>query len=346
MGYYLRQQRWATLLGGLVVLGLAAVLSTAVGSVPIPPGAIWRLLVGQLFPGGIPGDFPRSWAPILLQVRLPRVALAGVVGAALAVAGASYQGLFRNPLADPYLLGVAGGASVGASLALAFGLTLPFGLGATQVLAFAGALGAALAVYLLARVGRSAPVVTLLLAGVALGSLLTAVTSLILILSEDRAQIILAWLLGSFGTASWERVGTALPYMVPAALALLVSARLLNALQLGDEGALHLGIEIERLKFWLMVATTLLVAAAVSVSGLIGFVGLLIPHAVRLLWGPDYRFLLPMSALAGAIFLMAADTAARTLFPQAELPVGVVTAFCGAPFFLYLLRQRRKELGA
>jgi iron complex transport system permease protein len=276
---------------------------------------------------------------------LPRVILAGIVGAALAVAGATYQGLFRNPLADPYLIGVAQGASLGAVV----GFLLPFnwqgvGLGIVPLLAFAGALFSVAIVYNLARVGKTLPVTTLILAGVALGALLASIVSYLIITSGEKMHGILFWLMGSFSLSEWSEVKMVLPYVVVGIVIILLYSRSLNVMQLTEEQAQQLGINVEKVKLILLAAATLITAAAVSFVGTIGFVGIIIPHAVRLIWGSDYRFLLPLSVLTGAVFLILADLIARTALAPMEIPIGVITAICGAPFFLYLLRRKKRAV--
>jgi len=276
---------------------------------------------------------------------LPRVILAGLVGAALAIAGATYQGLFRNPLADPYLIGVAQGAALGAVI----GFLLPFnwygmGFGIIPLLAFTGALISVAIVYNLARVGKTLPVTTLILAGVALGALWGSIVSYLIITSGEKMHGIIFWLMGSFSLSEWSEVRVVLPYVVVGVAIILLYARSLNIMHLDEEQAQQLGVNTERLKLILLAAATLITAAAVCFVGTIGFVGIIIPHAVRLVWGPDYRFLLPLSVLTGAIFLILADLVARTALAPTEIPVGVVTAICGAPFFLYLLRRKKRAV--
>jgi iron complex transport system permease protein len=293
-------------------------------------------------PGVGEATWPVSWESIIFTIRLPRVILAGIVGGALALSGATYQGLFLNPLADPFLIGVASGAALGATIATVVRLPARFyALGATQWCAFAGALVAVALVYGLARADQTMPVTSLLLAGVAVSALGSALTSFLMYWYGDKLQVIYGWLMGGLTAGAWAQVWQVAPYLALGSLILLPSARLLNALQLGEEGALALGIDVERLKIVIVVVATLVTAAAVSVSGLIGFVGLIVPHIVRLLWGPDHRRLLPFSLLIGAIFLIVADGLARTVLAPNEIPVGVLTALCGAPFFLYLLRRNK-----
>lgn len=276
---------------------------------------------------------------------MPRVILAGVVGAALAVAGATYQGLFRNPLADPYLIGVAQGAALGAVIGFLLPVSLTgFGISTVPLMAFAGALLSVAVVYMLARVGKTLPVTTLILAGVALGALLGAIVAYLAITSGQMLQGIMFWLTGSFSLSQWSEVQVVIPIVIIGSVVIMLFSRSLNIMQLDEAQAQQLGINVESLKIILLTAATLVTAAAVSFVGIIGFVGIIIPHAVRLIWGPDYRFLLPLSIFSGAIFLILADIVARTIAMPSEIPIGVVTAICGAPFFLYLLKRRAKML--
>jgi iron complex transport system permease protein len=263
-----------------------------------------------------------------------------LVGSALAVSGAAMQGLFRNPLASPYVLGIASGASTGAALAILFAsgsvLILPLG-------AFVGATAAVLIVYGLARGrDRRTSIFTLILAGVAVGALFSAVTSFLIFLSSggEKLSDVLFWIMGGLGRANWPSLAILTPIVAVGIAVVFTFARDLNALSLGEEGAHHVGVNPDTLYRWLLGTTTLLTAAAVAMAGTIGFIGLVIPHVMRLLVGPDHRRLLPVSALAGGCFLVWSDMAARTVFAPAELPVGVITAFLGAPFFLYLLKTR------
>ncbi|MGB7537254.1 MAG: iron ABC transporter permease [Anaerolineales bacterium] len=335
------------LLAGLAVVAATAVLGVAWGSLAIPPSTVaamfWRRVAGQ----ASAATWPAAWETVVFDIRLPRVILAALAGGALSQAGAVYQGLFRNPLADPYLIGVSSGAGLGATVAIAFGLSQRWGgLGAVSLLAFVGALGAATLVYFLSRTGGRPSITTLLLAGVALGAFLSSVTTFLMFHARDAFQTvqIVGWLMGSFVLSNWSKVTVLGPVLAAGGTLLWAFAHRLNVLQLDDEQAQQLGIPVERTRLVLIVASSLLTAAAVAVSGVIGFVGLIVPHAVRLIWGPDHRFLLPMSVLAGAVFMILADGLARSLLSPTELPVGVVTAFCGAPFFLHLLRKKRKNL--
>ena len=294
-------------------------------------------------------DIPETWAgnieTIIMNIRMPRVILAGVSGAALAVAGATYQGLFRNPLADPYLVGVSQGAALGAVI----GFLIPIGsefwsLNIVSLFAFIGGLGAVFLVYSLGKVGKSLPMTTLILAGVALGAFLSAITSYLLITSDESLHGISSWLMGGFSAPEWGQVRVAVPIITLGALFICLFGRSLNVMQLDEDQAQQLGINVEMTKRILLVVATLVTAAAVCFGGIIGFVGIIIPHAVRLLWGPDFRFLLPLSIVLGSIFLILADLLARTILSPTEIPLGIVTAFFGAPFFIYLLRRKKKAV--
>ena len=333
------------ILGLLILLGVVVILATAVGSVQIPFLTTSSILISKLPLVEMTPTWTGALETIILEIRLPRVILAGLVGAALAIAGATYQGLFRNPLADPYLIGVAQGAALGAVI----GFLLPstwhgVGFGIIPLLAFLGALVSTAIVYNLARVGKTLPVTTLILAGVALGAFLASIVSYLIISSGERIHGIMFWLMGSFSLTQWAEAKIVLPYVLLGIIIILLYARPLNLMQLDEEQVQQLGINVERLKLVLLAAATLITAAAVSFVGIIGFVGIIIPHAVRLIWGADHRFLLPLSVLTGAIFLILADLIARTALAPTEIPIGVITALCGAPFFLYLLRRRRRVI--
>jgi iron complex transport system permease protein len=328
-----------------VLLVVVAALAATIGSVRIPLLTTWQVLISKLPLIDITPSWPSGVETIILEIRLPRVILAGLVGAALGTAGATYQGLFRNPLADPYLIGVAQGASLGA--VIGFLLPIPWhvpGVGIVPLFAFAGAMASTTIVYGLSRVGKTLPVTTLILAGVALGALLGSIVSYLIISSGEKIHSIIFWLMGSFSLSQWTDVKLVLPYVVVGTAVILLYARSLNVMQLDEEQAQQLGVNVERLKLVLLIAATLITAAAVSFVGTIGFVGIIIPHAVRLIWGADHRFLLPLSVLSGAIFLILADLIARTVQAPAEIPIGVITALCGAPFFLYLLRRQKRVI--
>lgn len=274
---------------------------------------------------------------VLFEIRFPRVVLGGLVGAILAVAGAAYQGVFRNPLADPYLLGVAAGAGLGATLA--FGATSDGGF--LALLAFVGGLVAVAITYSLGRSVGGRTTTSLILAGVAVAAFATAIQTYLLQRNVETLREVYSWILGRLVTVGWSEVVSLLPYAVVSSTVLLGSRRLLDVLGIGDEEASALGLNVGRVRWVVVVAATLATAAAVSVSGLIGFVGIIVPHIVRILFGWSYRVIVPLSLLFGAAFLMFADVVARTVVSPAELPIGVVTAFFGAPFFVLVLRTMR-----
>src|SRR4030043_314577 len=328
---------------GLAILLVIVVIATlAVGSTDIPFGTLCDVILDKLPFIHIQATWPSNIETIIFDIRLPRLLLAGLVGAALAMAGTTYQGLFRNPLADPYLIGVAQGAALGA--VIGFMLPIAWQAASIPLLAFIGAIAAVAVVYSIARVGKTLPMTTLILPGVALGAFLAAITSYLMISSGEKLHGIISWLLGTFSLTSWWQVGMVAPYILIGTIIIWLHARPLNVMQLDEEQAQQLGINVEQVKLTLLGAATLITAAAVCFCGIIGFVGIIIPHTVRLIWGPDHRFLLPLATLAGAIFLILADTAARTMLAPTEVPIGVITAFLGAPFFLYLLRQKKRAV--
>lgn len=323
----------------ILLLGFAVLLGAALGAVSVPLKQSAQILLSRL---GISSDFSSIYEQIIVNFRLPRVLMGALIGFVLALCGGVMQGIFRNPLADPYLLGIASGATAGAAAVIALHLEqITFALPAA---AFSGGLLAVSIVYRIASTQRSGRFdnFTLILAGVALAALFSAITAFFLYMAGERERRgILFWVMGGLAGSSWPYVYLLLPIALLGGVGLWVFARDLNALALGEEQAAHLGIEPGRLKKILLAIATLMTAAAVSTSGTIGFVGLIVPHAIRLLIGPDHRWLLPTSALAGAVFLMLCDTAARMIIAPAELPVGIITALFGAPFFLYLLRRSK-----
>jgi iron complex transport system permease protein len=329
-------------------LSLAAAATAAVvlfaigwGTVHIAPGTTLSVLLDQLPFVDTHGHMPVEEA-IIWEVRAPRVVLAGIVGATLAFSGAAYQAVFRNPLAEPYLIGVAAGASVGATLIIVSPFFVAAGLlSPLPPAAFAGALIAVALAYGLARTSGGVPTTNLILSGVAISALGTALVTYLMLTYSERTLEVLSWVLGGFNTATWTRAGIALPYIVLAAAVIMPCARILNVMQLDEDQARQLGVNVERMKLVVLGMASLATAAAVAVSGLIGFVGLLVPHTVRLIWGPDYRRVLPLSAFFGASFLILADVVARSIDGGREVPIGVITAVVGAPFFLLLLRHSK-----
>ena len=331
---------------GLGLLAAAALAALTQGAADIAPGAVLRVLLDRL-PLVDAAGVSATQERIVLDIRLPRTVAAGAVGAALAFSGAAYQGVFRNPLADPYLLGVASGAALGASVAIVSPLgSDAWGFGWVPLFAFAGALATVAIVYLLASGGGGgvAEGPTLILAGVALSAVFGAATAFLLLTGGERARPIFSFLFGGFNTSNWERLAWAAPWLLAGAVGVAAHARVLNVLQLDGEQAAQLGVRVARTKLAVLAAASLAAAAAVAVAGVIGFVGLIAPHAVRLAFGGDHRRLLPLAALYGAAFLIAVDLLARIALAPQEAPVGVLTALLGGPFFLWLLRARRAAL--
>jgi len=325
-----------TLLGFLLIL--IVLLSITVGSVRVKPFRSIAILLQPIL--GTKEAGTETERAIILYLRFPRALLAGLVGAGLSVSGAIFQALLRNPLADPYILGVSSGAAVGAIVAIMMGLsTASSGL---PLVSFLGALLTILVVFYFGRQEGKIHPNTLLLAGVIISSFLSALIMFFISISQrEELRTIIFWLMGDFSFSNYHAVRVIFPYVLLGFLFLYFQARPLNLILTGEEGALQMGVNVERLKMISYVSASLITAASVSVCGLIGFVGLIIPHSVRLIFGPDHRLLIPSSALVGASFLIASDTLARTLLAPIELPVGVITAAFGGPFFIYLLRTRK-----
>ncbi|TYC84452.1 iron chelate uptake ABC transporter family permease subunit [Acetobacterium wieringae] len=279
---------------------------------------------------------------IIWNVRLPRVVLAFLTGGALALCGAAYQGIFKNPMADPYILGVSSGAALGAAIGIVMNLSSSFlGLNGIALLAFAGAFLTILLVYGISRVGRKVPVATLLLSGIAIGQSLGAFMSLLMLFNNESMNQIIFWIMGSLNGKGWNQVIVVLPYVIIGCIIMLTSVRELDIMLLGEETATQLGVDTEALKKKILFSSSLITAAVVAVTGIIGFVGLIVPHIVRMVTGPKHRTLVPFSLLFGGAFLILCDTISRTLMSQ-EIPVGIITAAFGGPFFVYLLRKRKQ----
>jgi iron complex transport system permease protein len=329
----------ATALALLALTALSILVATALGGAPIPLGRAAEILFGME-----PSDAPEWQRAVLLTVRLPRVLLAAIVGAGLATAGAAMQALFRNPMADPGVLGVSAGASLGAVTALYVGAA-SLAAFTVPLASFAGAIGAAALVYALSSTRGHAPIATLLLSGIAVSGIASALTSFVLSLSLAEWEVskqMLAWLMGGLDARTWSHVAMAAPVVLGGALLLLASARDLDAILAGEDHALAVGVDVPRLKRESLAWVSLVTGATVAVAGVVGFVGLMVPHIVRLVVGPSHARLLPTSFFAGAIFLVWADLACRAL-PLSDLRLGVVTALTGGPFFLYLLVQHRRR---
>ncbi|HEY2495156.1 MAG TPA: iron ABC transporter permease [Paenibacillus sp.] len=329
---------------GIILLVLTLLICLGIGSVKLPVKDIVMILVHQL--PWIGDAVTPTWSPsfeqILIKVRLPRIILGMLVGAALAVAGSGFQGVLRNPLADPYTLGVSSGSAVGASVLIFFGLQYSlFGIWTLPLVAFVAGVITLWGVLALAREGGKIPTNRLILSGVVMQSFLGAIVSFLSAMSNKTINEILFWTMGSLSLRGWSYTAILFPYLLIGLIFIWSRARSLNLLSLGERQAAHLGLHVEGLKMGVLLVSTLLTAAAVSVSGIIGFVGLVIPHMIRLIVGPDYRLIVPLSAIGGGIFMVLADTVARSLLAPTEIPLGVVTAFVGAPFFAYLLYRNK-----
>lgn len=328
----------STILGFLVLTTFLSVgASLSVGTVSIPFSSTLNAIMRKIpYLQDLTGDeIPGEYLLILFSLRLPRILLAGVVGAGLATAGCCMQGMFRNPMASPYVVGVSSGSAFGAALAL---LILP-GLFSVPVAAFTLGVSTIFLVYRISRRGGKVPTQILLLAGIAVGFFFSAITSLLMYIAAEDVHRLIFWIMGGFWSSGWNHLLMAAPFIGAGIPITYFFARDLNIMQLGEESAAHLGVEVESTKKILLILTSLITAAAVSVSGIIGFVGLIVPHITRLLIGPDHRMLIPTSAFVGALLLIWCDTLARIIIAPAELPVGIITACLGAPFFIYLLTR-------
>lgn len=334
---------WGAVLPLLVLAGIGAgLLSLFVGAADQSPAEV----VGALLDGGralVTGEsYPvDTLHSIVLNLRLPRVLLAALVGVCLALSGSVMQALFQNPMADPYIVGVSSGAGLGAVVAMMLVAPLaPLGLVTVPALAFVGGAAVVLLVYILSQRAGRVHTATLLLTGIAVGSLVSAVTSFLLLVMEQDLRGVLYWLLGGLSGRGWTHVAMIAPHALVGLVACLVAVRPLNLLLLGEDTAASLGLDVGRAKRWLLALASLLAAGAVAVGGIIAFVGLVVPHIARLLVGPDHRHLVPVAATGGAVLMVLADVAARTLVAPSELPLGIITSALGCPFFLYLLRRQ------
>lgn len=340
----LRLSRILLFLGFLLIV--MAALSVAIGAVNVGTILAFKILLYKMpFVGEtlIKPEWPETIETIIWNIRLPRTLLAAFVGASLSVAGVAFQGLLRNPLAEPYTVGVSSGAALGAAVVILFGLGSGlFGFMMLPVAAFLGAFLTILGVYKVSEIGGRFEVETIILAGVAVSSFLSAILSFLMVFAHQNIKQIIYWLMGSFALTTWNHVFAIFPYLTVGFILVWANYRELNILTLGEESAGQLGVDVEKTKLILLFSATLMAGGAVALAGTVGFVGLVIPHMIRLILGPDHRILIPAAALGGAVFLLFADIAARTILAPVELPVGVVTAFLGSPFFAYLLRRYRK----
>lgn len=353
-----RSKRIVTNIMLVILLVLSVFLAAMFGSIgPIgpgrpywmPPEAVFDILTG----GG--GGWPDIYNVVVLELRLPRIILAALVGCGLGVSGAIMQALFKNPMADPYILGLSSGAALGAGVTLALEVSVisfvMFGYVVTMtstsillpILTFAGALGTIMMVYNIARMGGKVHTDTLLLSGIAVSAFFGAIVMFLLFISGQQFKSLFFWMLGGFGASTWGQVAVMGPIVLVGVVVTAVYSRDLNLLLMGEESARTLGMRVERVKLQLLVMASLIAGVSVAFAGIIGFVGLIIPHMIRLVVGPDHRGLIPASAFAGALFMIWVDTAARTIMAPSEIPVGILTAMCGGPFFIYLLRTSRRK---
>ncbi|MGG1663830.1 FecCD family ABC transporter permease [Brevibacillus sp. NRS-1366] len=330
---------------GCLILLASVIISISLGAAQLPLSQVWLILLHQV-PGlyeYVPVNWPESSEQIVMKVRFPRIVLAVLVGACLSLAGAGFQGVLRNSLADPYTMGVASGSAVGAAFLILFGLQITFlGQWSIPVVAFLTGFVSLWIVLRLANTQGKLQTETLLLSGVVVQAFLGSLVSFMVSLSDKAVNEIVFWLMGSLSFRGWDFTYVLLPYLVVGLMVLVSYARALNLFALGERQAAHLGVSVDRTKLIVLIVSTLLTAGAVSISGIIGFVGLVVPHLVRLMVGPDYRILLPMATICGGIYVLWADTLARMLLGPTEIPLGVVTAFLGAPFFAYLLKQNKR----
>jgi iron complex transport system permease protein len=344
---FLQNNKSVAYLLAILFLLSAMLFGIGIGTVSVPPLTIIQIVGAEIFRFSPIETIDPMYSNIVMNIRLPRVLLAGFVGASLAIAGAAFQGLLRNPLADPYTLGVSSGASVGAVLALFFQISLPIaGLYTLPVLSITASIITIFLVLLFAqKIERSMRVETIILTGIIFSSFLGALISLMIALTGEELRQIIGWLLGSVSMRGWEYIKIILPFFILGSCLLIMNTKELNALSFGEERAQHLGVNVHRRKLLILISGSILTGSAVAVSGTIGFVGLVVPHFVRLLWGPDHRHLLPLSMMIGGGFLILADLVSRTIISPSELPIGVITALIGAPMFAVILIRRRGRNG-
>lgn len=332
----------------IIILLALIVIASVMGAANISIINSTRIILSRLpFIGGSfnISDIHQSHRVIIMDIRIPRILLSLLVGWSLSIVGVALQGLLKNPMADPYITGTSSGAALGAALAIVLKLNRVFwGLGLVSIFAFLGALLATFIVYSLAKVKGKVPVTTLLLAGIATGQFFTAIMSLIMVISSKDISSIVYWTMGSFSSRGWNHVIIAFFPILIGSIVIYIFAKDLNILLLGETTAQNTGVNVEGVKRIILITSVLMTAIAVSVSGIIGFVGLIVPHIMRMLMGPDHRILIPASGIMGGIFLITADTIARTVIAPTEIPVGIITALAGGPFFIYLLRRTKKVI--
>jgi len=331
----------------LITLFVCMIIAITLGAVRIPVGETINIIgsrIGILSSKIDLSNIKESNIFIVLNIRLPRIILATLVGAILASVGASYQAIFKNPMADPFVMGVSSGAAFGATISIVLGLNQGmWGFGFTSITAFIGALSTTAIVYNLARIGHKISTTSILLAGIVMSSLLSSGISIMMIFNQDELANIVSWTMGSFNGANWNQITIIILPVFIGLIFLSSLSREMNAIVMGEEDAQNMGVNVELIKKLILVVASLLSALAVSVSGIIGFAGIIVPHLFRIIFGSDHKVLLPVSAIGGGIFLLVCDTLARTVIPGRELPVGVITSVIGGPFFLYLLKKSRSK---
>ncbi len=347
--YYSKSKRSIILISliGIVLLAILAIISVTLGAANISIRAALLIILDH-----IPvvtkkidiSNYPKMHGAIVMNLRLPRIILSIMVGSLLAGSGAVYQSVFRNPMADPFILGISAGAAVGAALAMIFRFNIfNFGLGSVAASAFIGALLTTTAVYRIATKGRKTSLLSLILSGIAISYLLGAFLSILITFNREALERIVFWMYGSFAVSSWNEVAVVMPIFLLTAIVLLFKGRTLNIMTLGEDAATSLGVDVKKERLILLFVASIATAAAVSVSGIIGFVGLVVPHLIRLINGPDNRALLPFSMIVGGAFLLMCDAIARTALPPTEIPIGIITSLLGAPYFIYLIIKNRKR---
>lgn len=336
---------WLTMVFLTLALFGVAIMAICIGSINIAPDRVFGAIFSNDLIKTITGQKIKDPInSIVLEIRMPRIVIASLVGGSLAVAGTAMQGIFRNPMASPYILGLSSGAAFGASLAIVLGFSVVSGSFAIPAMAFIFCFITLFIVYGISATKMGVPVTTLLLAGIAVGSLFTALVSLMKFFSGDNLSSVVYWMMGGLADSNWSQVFVTLPLVVLGSAALMFYSKELNLMMVGEEHATNLGVNVKRSRLMILVLSSLVTAAAVSVSGIIGFVGLIIPHTLRIILGPDNRILMPASIIGGAAFMIGMDTIARTIISPSELPVGIITAIIGAPFFLWLLRARKRDI--
>jgi iron complex transport system permease protein len=327
---------------------ILAIIAASMGAANITPYKVLNVILKSLPVAGkyINGNVSNTHFLIIFMVRLPRIIMASLVGMGLGVVGGTFQSLFKNPMADPYILGISSGAALGAALAIVIRIPgLAGNLSITTIFAFIGAVCTTILVYSIAQVKGKVATINLLLAGSAVSFLMSSLISIIMVFNQEEVNKIVFWMMGSFNASSWKNIFIVAPIVIIGAAVIYFFYRDFNLMLVGEDNAKSLGVETEKLKKLIIIISSMIIAVCVSFSGIIGFVGFLVPHMVRIIFGPDNKALIPFSALGGAIFLLLADTAARVLVPPAELPVGAVTALIGSPYFIYLLIKMKKRSG-